>query len=75
VKDPLKRIVEARQDQMRARDRLVQEIEDAVQQGVSQTAIAEALGLNRLTIWRWLNDKRAREEQEDDPSVEMPFIA
>lgn len=58
--DPLAKVIAARRKQAKAREQLVDAIAEAVQAGVPQTQIAEALDLNRLTIWRWMNERSPR---------------
>lgn len=42
-------------------------LQEAVEAGVPQTHIAEALGVSRMTVWRWLH-----QPQEDAPATLEP---
>jgi DNA invertase Pin-like site-specific DNA recombinase len=54
--DHLARVLEAREAQRQAEAALVRTIRDAVDAGVSKSALARELDVNRLTIRRWLGE-------------------
>jgi hypothetical protein len=56
VATSLTRVLKARDAQRKAEAAFVQTIRSAVDAGVSKTALAQALDVNRLTIRRWLGE-------------------
>ncbi len=54
--DPLARIARARKRQEHARQRLLTALEDAIAAGLTHRQVAEAAGVSRVTLWRWLGE-------------------
>ncbi len=51
----LRAVAKARREQDQARDRLVASVRAAVEAGVPRARLADTLGVNRVTLWRWLD--------------------
>jgi DNA-binding phage protein len=53
----LAKILAAQRRQEQARREFMTELREAIEAGVSPTEIAEATGIPRVTLWRWLSGR------------------
>jgi hypothetical protein len=60
----LKKVLEARRQYERAIGRMRRVVRDAVEEGLPRTAAADALGISRMTLHRWLGEHQ-------DPAVTL----
>jgi transposase-like protein len=61
--DPLTKVRSARKAEQKAHARLLAAIAEAVASGVPKTELARELGVNRLTIYRWLEGREEGTQQ------------
>lgn len=55
--DPITKVHNARRAQQEANTQLRSAVAEAVRSGVPKTTLARELGINRLTVYRWLEEE------------------